>query len=168
MCVYIYIYTHVHPTHVNMHYTPHDDVIVHSWQLWSRFPILNEARPPATRAEVTENHPMSRCGLMAGWWLSLPLWKIWKSIGIMKFPIYGKITNVPKHQPNGDSKPIQGLLGPFLWNMSSFQNILKDFALVLLMDCGRYHHCTWLTHSLGHRSSIVGCTDTSTTIPLCF
>ena len=28
-----------------------------------------------------------------------PLWKIWKSIGMMKFPIYGKIKNVPNHQP---------------------------------------------------------------------
>ena len=29
----------------------------------------------------------------------LPLWKIWKSIGMMNFPIYGKMKNVPKHQP---------------------------------------------------------------------
>ena len=28
-----------------------------------------------------------------------PLWKIWKSIGMMNFPIYGKIKNVPNHQP---------------------------------------------------------------------
>ena len=28
-----------------------------------------------------------------------PLWKIWKSIGMMRFPIYGKIKNVPNHQP---------------------------------------------------------------------
>ena len=28
-----------------------------------------------------------------------PLWKIWKSIGMMTFPIYGKIKNVPNHQP---------------------------------------------------------------------
>ena len=28
-----------------------------------------------------------------------PLWKIGKSIGMMKFPIYGKIKNVPNHQP---------------------------------------------------------------------
>ena len=28
-----------------------------------------------------------------------PLWKIWKSIGMMKFPIYGKIKHVPNHQP---------------------------------------------------------------------
>ena len=29
----------------------------------------------------------------------LPIWKIWKSIGMMTFPIYGKIKNVPNHQP---------------------------------------------------------------------
>ena len=28
-----------------------------------------------------------------------PLWKIWKSIGMMTYPIYGKIKNVPNHQP---------------------------------------------------------------------
>ena len=28
-----------------------------------------------------------------------PLWKIWKSVGMMTFPIYGKIKNVPNHQP---------------------------------------------------------------------
>ena len=34
-------------------------------------------------------------------WLvvDLPLWKIWKSIGMMTFPIYGNIKNVPNHQP---------------------------------------------------------------------
>ena len=30
----------------------------------------------------------------SGWWLQ-PLWKIWKSIGMMTFPIYGKIKKVP-------------------------------------------------------------------------
>ena len=30
----------------------------------------------------------------------LPLWKIWKSVGIMTFPISGKIKNVPNHQPD--------------------------------------------------------------------
>ena len=35
------------------------------------------------------------------YWLlvDLPLWKIWKSVGMMTFPIYGKIKNVPNHQP---------------------------------------------------------------------
>ena len=35
----------------------------------------------------------------AGWWLGHPSEKIWTSIGMMKFPIYGKIKNVPNHQP---------------------------------------------------------------------
>ena len=37
--------------------------------------------------------------LVGGW--ALPLWKMmeWKSVGMMKFPIYGKIENVPNHQP---------------------------------------------------------------------
>ena len=32
---------------------------------------------------------------------NLPLWKMmeWKSVGMMKFPIYGKIKNLPNHQP---------------------------------------------------------------------
>ena len=35
-------------------------------------------------------------------WLvvDLPLWKIWKSVGIVKFPRYGKIKNDPNHQPD--------------------------------------------------------------------
>ena len=32
----------------------------------------------------------------------LPLWRIWKSVGMMKFPIYGKKI-VPNHQPDWDS-----------------------------------------------------------------
>ena len=28
----------------------------------------------------------------------LPPWKIWKSVGMMKFPIHGKTKNVPNHQ----------------------------------------------------------------------
>ena len=33
----------------------------------------------------------------------LPLWKIWKSIGMMTVPIYGKIEHVPHHQPVYDN-----------------------------------------------------------------
>ena len=35
----------------------------------------------------------------SSWGLNKPLWKIWKSIGMMKFPIYRKIKNLPNHQP---------------------------------------------------------------------
>ena len=36
------------------------------------------------------------------YWLVVepPLWKIWKSVGMMKFPIYGNVKNVPNHQPD--------------------------------------------------------------------
>ena len=34
-----------------------------------------------------------------GWWFQ-PLWKIWKSVGMMKFPISGQIKHVPNHQPD--------------------------------------------------------------------
>ena len=38
-------------------------------------------------------------------WLvvDLPLWKIW-SVGMMKFPIYGKTKKVPNHQPDSNSR----------------------------------------------------------------
>ena len=35
-----------------------------------------------------------------GWWYTYPSEKWWtSSVGMMKFPIYGKIKNVPNHQP---------------------------------------------------------------------
>ena len=53
------------------------------------------------------NHPA--IGVLRLWkppyqkpsWLVVgpPLWKIWKSIGMISNPIYGKIKNVPNHQP---------------------------------------------------------------------
>jgi len=41
------------------------------------------------------------CWTISGWWYTvyLPLWKIWvRPLGWL-FPIYGKIKNVPNHQP---------------------------------------------------------------------
>ena len=34
----------------------------------------------------------------SGWWLTYPSEK-YESIGMMTFPVYGKIKNVPNHQP---------------------------------------------------------------------
>ena len=45
------------------------------------------------RAEVRIGHETVSC-----WWFQ-SLWKIWKSIGMMTFPTYRKIKNVPNHQP---------------------------------------------------------------------
>jgi len=35
----------------------------------------------------------------SGWWLTYPS-EQYESVGMMKFPIYGKISNVPNHQPD--------------------------------------------------------------------
>jgi hypothetical protein len=35
----------------------------------------------------------------SGWWLTYPS-EQYESVGMMKFPIYGKIRNVPNHQPD--------------------------------------------------------------------
>ena len=32
--------------------------------------------------------------------VDLPLWKIWKSVGMMTFSIHGKMKHVPNHQPD--------------------------------------------------------------------
>ena len=34
--------------------------------------------------------------LRSGWWLTYPFWKIWKPVGMMTFPIYGKIKKCSK------------------------------------------------------------------------
>ena len=36
---------------------------------------------------------------VSGWWYTYPSEK-YESIGMMTFPIYGKIKNVPNHQPD--------------------------------------------------------------------
>ena len=41
------------------------------------------------------------CVPISGWWLTYPSEKYMSSsVGVMKFPIYGKIKNVPNHQPD--------------------------------------------------------------------
>ena len=39
------------------------------------------------------------CGNHSWLVVYLPLWKIWKSVGMI-IPLYGKINNVPNHQPD--------------------------------------------------------------------
>ena len=49
----------------------------------------------------TPDHSHSAMSLVDFVWLvgpGPPLWNIWKSIGMMTFPIYGKIKHVPNHQ----------------------------------------------------------------------
>ena len=76
----------------------------------------------------------------SGWWFEA-LWKIWKSIGMIRNPIYGKIENVPNHQPvtccwymsnfNADSFS-RALRAP------SFQSPWWRIALYLPLPSGRW------------------------------
>ena len=47
---------------------------------------------------ISKSFWITVCHLLVGGW-ALALWKIWNSVGMMTFPIYGKIRNVPNHQP---------------------------------------------------------------------
>ena len=41
--------------------------------------------------------------IVTGWWLNpTPLKNMGSSVGMMTFPMYGKIKNVPQHQPDDD------------------------------------------------------------------
>jgi hypothetical protein len=82
----------------------------------------------------------------------LPLWKIWKSVGIMTFPIYGKIKHVPNHQPAMEL----GLGGHPQWNygkvfhwIRSMYGILNGVMIVDMpstMDNRGYQNL-WFTQS---------------------
>ena len=68
--------------------------VPHRWSLlW--------ARPCVENGSKLQTKWDDRFGQNVLIWLVvyLPLWKIWKSVGIMTFPIYGKIKHVPNHQP---------------------------------------------------------------------
>ena len=63
---------------------------------------VKSARPNGclTGLEISQSsNRMIRLCLFIWLVVGPPLWKIWKSIGMMTFPIYGKIKNVPNHQP---------------------------------------------------------------------
>ena len=71
------------------------------------------------RKEITRLSELKK--RLSGWWLQ-SLWKIWKSIGMMSFPIYGKIIH-------SCSKPATSS-----WNSSSLLKkwrILADHPVVM-------------------------------------
>ena len=60
---------------------------------------------PRNNVEANRGNPVIKRGNgnpLCMIWLVVyrPLWKIWKSVGMMKFPKYGKIENVWNHQPD--------------------------------------------------------------------
>ena len=67
---------------------------------------------------------------ISGWWFE-PLWKIWKSIGMIRNPIYGKIKNVPNHQQRfGLNNQILGLnpakFDVGYWTIEATKNLGKN------------------------------------------
>ena len=66
----------------------------------------SEALPPPQPAALARRsatawcrNAAKRCGKISGWWLSHPSEKYESQLGLL-FPIYGKINNVPNHQPD--------------------------------------------------------------------
>ena len=72
----------------------------HASENWGHAPGCNVERCGTLWNAAAGHHgaPMFRYRWLVGG-PGPPLWKIWKSIGMMRFPIYGKIKNVPNHQP---------------------------------------------------------------------
>ena len=74
-------------------------------------------------------YPSTHVQSCSGWWFQpfQPLWKIWKSVGMMTFPIYGKLKNVPNHQPvfictstRGACKKKLANIYTMTWNVQRF------------------------------------------------
>ena len=72
--------------------------------------------------------------LVGGW--ALPLWKIWKSIGMMTFSPYGEIKHVPNHQPEklGQKKGRDLLI---IYPDYCFTRFTRYLGL---MDCSSHQH----------------------------
>ena len=67
----------------------------HTWDLPAR------RRCPRNMACLGYDGDIMLIYIYIQYWLvvDLPLWKIWKSVGMMTFPIYGEKKIVPNHQP---------------------------------------------------------------------
>ena len=102
------------------------------WKLWlTGIPLCHGAieNSPATWG----NYPKIDNWLV----VDLPLWKIWKSLGMMTFPIYGKIKNVPNHRP--DHQMIAGVLKCLNYKNSSCPFRLSSLSALLLIRVDQLH-----------------------------
>ena len=76
----------------------------------------------------------------------LPLWKIWKSIGMVKFPTYRKLKNVPNHQPNEFRRnhvPNPSLLLLLCWSLvepDACRGSASGSAAALLLSTQRFQY----------------------------
>ena len=79
-------------------------LVLKSWRIWRQWegyqPIWYLSIPIDTyRLKATNRHMEGPSPIFIWLVVGPPLWKIWKSIGMISNPIYGKIKNVPNHQP---------------------------------------------------------------------
>ena len=97
-------------------------------------PIPSEHEPrrdgetlPVAVQRPGSTHGSENCSFLQinGWLVvDLPIWKIWKSVGMMTFPIYGKIKNVPNHQPDWNyiGPPYMDIYGRYLQSIGSWNS----------------------------------------------
>ena len=99
---YVNVYQRVPPN--LLQYIWNFDWLHHSYSVISTCNFLS----PWGRGQ---ENTLIKLPVMCNSWLVVyqPIWKIWKSVGMMKFPIYGKLKHVPNHQP------------AVKWTMSSIQ-----------------------------------------------
>ena len=71
------------------------------WQPFSLKPPRRYPSDPLPNSSWQQHITKPSGTLGNNFWLVVgpPLWKIWKSIGMISNPIYGKIKHVPNHQP---------------------------------------------------------------------
>jgi len=65
---------------------------------------ISGARPPNSIVFCRFRGGYAQSWMGTGWWLTCPSEKWSSSVGMMKFPVYGKIKNVPNHQPGEKSQ----------------------------------------------------------------
>ena len=118
ICMYVYIYMYIYICIYIYIYIYQRNYIYNKVQRWNHSSTKSEAV-----ARICHHFSVwSTSGAgMRDWRVGLPkmmghlglhrcnniwlvvgptLWKIWKSIGMISNPIYGKIKNVPNHQPD--------------------------------------------------------------------
>ena len=81
--------------------------------------------------------------IITGWWFG-PLWKIWKSIGMISRPIYGKIELMATKPPTRLELIITGMLSSWinheLWYAWRAEKLMLDIPRIILVNYWHKNH----------------------------
>ena len=86
---------------------------------------------------------------MPGWWYSYPSEKWWSSsVGMMTFPIYGKIKNVPNHKPKWlvwGLSCCEDMEDPS-WLSTNYRELRPSYhqMYIYICMCGWIHVCNYM------------------------